>query len=210
MLKIVLQIYHKGCWGSEINLKFPSVKFSSIDCRWINGKVAHILLAIGGSNYFDNILSYLKARKDVKKVELLSRTKDEMYLRILTEKDKRYWQFSDIFFKNNCFTAAPTRFENKYEVWTLGTAEKKNITKVYNYLKKKYPLTICYLKQESIMPKLTDKQREMLIQAKYFGYYNWPRKKSATDICKMLKIPKTVFLSHLRKAECKIIKGFID
>ena len=210
MLKIILQIHHKSCWGSEINLKFPIIKFSSIDCRWIKGKVAHILLAAGDSSSFDKIVKYLKDRRDVKSVELLSKTSSEMYVRVITKKDNRYSQFSDIFFKNNCFTAAPTRFEDKYEVWTLGTSEKKNIAKIYSFLKKKYPVKIRYIKDESISPKLTAKQREVLIHAGYFGYYNWPRKKSATEIASLLKIPKTVFLSHLRKAESKIINGFLS
>ncbi len=56
---------------------------------------------------------------------------------------------------------------------------------------------------------LTKKQREVLNYAKMFGYYEWPRKKSVTDICKIVKIPKTVFLSHLRKAENKIMKDYL-
>ena len=132
MLKIILQIYHKGCWGSEISLKFSVMKFSSIDCRWIKGKVAHIVSARGDSASFDKIIKYLKNRRDVKSVELLSKIENEMHVRVITEKDKRYGQFSDIFFKNNCFTVAPTRLENKYEVWTLGTAEKKNFTNVFS------------------------------------------------------------------------------
>ncbi len=210
MLKTVLRIHHKSCWGSEINLRFPMHKFSSIDCRWIKGKVAHIVLAAGNSSYFDKIMKYLKDRRDVKSVELLSRTNSEMYVRVITEKDKRYTQFSDIFFKDNCFPVAPTRFEDKYEIWTLGTSEKKNIANIYTFLKKKYPVKLKSVIDETIAPKLTGKQREIILQAKYFGYYNWPRKKSATDIAEMLKIPKTVFLSHLRKAESKIITGFLS
>jgi predicted DNA binding protein len=209
MYKVELDIYHRGCWGSEINVKFPNHQFSSVDCRWIRGQVVHILLARGNSLKFKKIIEYLKKRKDVLKLETLSEDNQSLYLRVLTKKNKKIGQFSDMFFEHNCFPIAPTKFLNKSEVWTLGTAKKKNITEVYDSLKKKYKTKINYLKEEKPQHNLTKKQREVLTFAKHFGYYEWPRKKSVTEICKMVNIPKTVFLSHLRKAENKIINEYI-
>jgi predicted DNA binding protein len=206
MYKVELEIQHKGCWGSEINLKFPNHQFSSVDCRWIRAQVVHILLVRGDSSKFIKIIEYLTKRKDVLKLETLSEDDQSLYVRVLT---KKIGQFSDLFFEHNCFPIAPTKFLNKSEVWTLGTAKKKNITKVYNSLKEKYKTKINYLKEEKLQHNLTKKQREVLTFAKHFGYYEWPRKKSVTEISKIVNIPKTVFLSHLRKAENKIIKGYI-
>ena len=209
MFKVEFEIYHQTCWGSEINLKFPKQQFSSVDCRWIKNQVAHILLVRGDLSQFSNIIEYLKKRPDVVRIEVLSQDHQSLYLRVLTKKDKRITQFSDIFFEHGCFAVVPTRFEGKYEVWTLGTAVKKNITELYHLLKKRYNIKINYLKEEKIENTLTAKQREALNYAKHFGYYEWPRRKSVTEICKMVNMPKTVFLSHLRKAENKIIADFL-
>jgi len=212
MYKAILEIEHKGCWGSEISLKFPEHEFSSVDCRWVKKGVAHILHASGNTEDFNKIIKYLKSKKDVLSTEVLSKTDQDIYIRTITEHDTKHPKFSYIFFKNGCFPIAPTKFKDKYEVWTLGTANRKNITKVYEILKKKKDipeLKIKHIKEEPIQPKLTTKQRETLIYAKYYGYYEWPRKMSATEIAKMVNIPKTVFLSHLRKAENKIIKTSI-
>lgn len=210
MHKVKLHIYHRTCWGSEISIKFPDHQFSSVDCRWIKDQVVHILLARGDSSQFKKISEYLNKRKDVLKVEYLSEDNQSLYLRVLTKKDKPTPQFSDLFFEHHCFPVLPTKFEGKYEVWTLGTAEKRNITDVYNLLKDKHPVNINYLKEEKIQNTLTKKQREVLNYAKHFGYYEWPRKKSVTEICKMINMPKTVFLSHLRKAENKIMADFLS
>ena len=210
MHKVELDIYHRTCWGSEINVKFPNHQFASVDCRWIKNQVVHILLARGDSSKFKKIVEYLRRRKDVLKVEHLSEDDQSLYLRVFTRKDKHTSQFSDLFFNHNCFPIIPTRFEGKYEVWTLGTAVKKNIADVFNALKKKHQVKINYLKEEKINNALTKKQREVLNYAKYFGYYEWPRKKSVTEICKMVNMPKTVFLSHLRKAENKIMIDFVS
>ncbi len=157
---------------------------------------------------FDTIITYFKKRKDVLKVEVLSKDVKKIHIRTITKQDKKHEQFSNIFFQNHCFPLAATQFQGKYEIWTLGTADRKNFTTVYNKLKKKYPLKINFIKEDSIDSLLTIKQQEILLTAKHFGYFEWPRKKSITDICRLVKIPKTVFLSHLRKAENKIIESY--
>ncbi len=205
MHKAILKINHIGCWGSEISLKFPNYKFSSIDVRWIKNSVAHILKIIGGSEKFDLIFDYLKKRKDVKNLEILSKNSDEMYLRTITKSKSSHPSFSNKFFEMGCFPVSPTRFEKEFEVWTLGTNERASIKKVYNLIKKKYPCKLSYLKEEKLRSSLTEKQRYAYSNAKYFGYYDWPRKKSATEIAKILGISKTVFFSHLRKAEIKLL-----
>lgn len=209
MFKVQFQIYHKTCWGSEIHTVFPQHELSSIDCRWVKGQVAHLLLARGNSNDFERIISYLKKRKDVVKVEEISRDDTSLYLRVLSRKDNTTKQFSDFFFEHDCFPIAPTRFEGKYEVWTLGTPDKKNISEIYTMLKKDHPTKMIFLKEDKMTDPLTKKQREILTYAKMFGYYEWPRKNSVTTICNIVKIPKTVFLSHLRKAENKVMKEYL-
>ena len=215
MYKVQFHIKHKGCWGSDISGKFPSMKFASADVRWVKGDVAHILIAdmlhaSGDSSQFDAVLNYLKKRKWVTSVETISRDEHKIHIRTLTQHNPKHEQFSDIFFDNHLFMTGPVKFEDGFEKWTLATAEKKNITLVYNKLKKKYPLKIAYIKEENVGENLTQKQREALTFAKHFGYYEWPRKKGVSEIAKILKVPKTVFLSHLRKAENKIMGRFLE
>lgn len=215
MYKVQFDIIHEGCWGSEISKKFPEMNFSSVDVRWIKGDVAHILVAdllkVKGNNHlFKEVITYLKRRKSVAKVEVISKDEHKIYVRTLTKHTPKHNQFSDNFFDNDLFMVAPVKFEEGYEKWILGTIDKQNITKVYNLLKKQYKVKISLITEESIGSDLTTKQREALTYAKYFGYYEWPRTKGVTEISKLLKIPKTVFLSHLRKAENKIINKFFQ
>ncbi len=215
MYKVQFNIQHKDCWGSEISKKFPQLKFASVDVRWVKGKVAHILVADllkveGNTKEFNKVIEYLKKRKWVTKVEIISKSKGKVHIRTLTQHNPKHEQFSDLFFNNNLFMVAPVKFEEGYEKWFLATADKKNIAAVYNQLKKKHKTKLVYLKEETIGEDLTQKQREILNFAKHFGYYECPRKKGATEIAKLLKIPKTVFLSHLRKAENKIINKFFE
>lgn len=208
MYVLELEIHHKGCWGSEINLRFPRHGFSSIDCRWVKRNVIHIVQVVGNPAEFHEITKYLQRRGDVSRVEVLSTTKSILLLRVLTKKTKAAGQFSDIFFDHHCFPVAPTRFVNTSEIWTLGAANKKHLMSAYEVIKKRHFAKIISMKKENAHESLTEKQKEALYYAKLLGYYDWPRKRSATEISTLVGTPKTVFLSHLRKAEKKIISSY--
>lgn len=208
MFNASFSIEHVGCWGSEINLMFPDLSFTCIDCRWVDGKVADVVLAEGNATQFKDVINYLSARRDVTAVQVLSEDKRHLCFRVLTKGETKTGQFSNIFFDNHCFPIAPPKFKDKYEIWTLASSEKKNLTNVYNYLKKKYNVKVNYLKESSLNIALTDKQRQALTQAQLFGYYEWPRKTNATKIAKAIKTSKTAFLSNLRKAESKILSTY--
>lgn len=206
MYKVVFDIHHKTCFGSDINLKFSNHEFSSVDCRWIKNTVAHLLKVEGDHATFPSILLYLQQRLDVLRVEPLSRNKNTIFLRAITKKDDKYFPFSDFFSEHGLDPLSPTKFIEKYERWTLGSAKKTNITKVYQLLKKRFALRVVSITEQANQPLLTEKQRKVFTYAFHFGYYEWPRKITVTKLSTTLNIPKTVLLSHLRKAEQKIIR----
>ncbi len=211
MYSVQFKIIHDGCWGSQINLKFPKHSFASIDCHWSTKEVRHLLRVRGDSKEFTRIKTFLKNFQDVISVKVVSENEQNMYLHIPSKGKTKFGQFSDVFFENGLFPTAAVQFVGNEEIWTLGSTDKKSITKVHTHLEKNHKVTIAYCtEKKEVSEFLTDKQREAVQQASYFGYYDWPREKSVTEICEILKIPKTVFLSHLRKAEQKIIKHFLE
>ncbi len=208
MFKAVFEIFHDGCWGSEIGVLFPDFHFSSIDVHWIDALVVHIVKVVGDSEKFEDILSYFSHRKDIPSLELLNRSETEMYVRILTRNILAHPHFSDKIFQHHCFTVEATLFKGKFEVWTLGASKKEHLVSVYEEIKKTNEIHVRYFSEKGLETHITQKQREAFIVAKHFGYYGWPRKKSVSEIAKHLNVPKTVFLSHLRKVESKILENF--
>jgi hypothetical protein len=70
-------------------------------------------------------------------------------------------------------------------------------------------LTSIDAKGESLLSKLTLRQRHMLLAAYALGYYDVPRRISSDDLSTHLDVDKSTIVEHLRKAERKLIGGII-
>jgi hypothetical protein len=70
-------------------------------------------------------------------------------------------------------------------------------------------LTSIDAKGESLLSKLTLRQRYMLLAAYALGYYDVPRRISSDDLSTRLDVDKSTIVEHLRKAERKLIGGII-
>jgi predicted DNA binding protein len=70
-------------------------------------------------------------------------------------------------------------------------------------------LTSIDAKGESLLSKLTPRQRQMLLTAYALDYYDVPRRISSDDLSRDLNIDKSTIVEHLRKAERKLINGII-
>jgi hypothetical protein len=70
-------------------------------------------------------------------------------------------------------------------------------------------LTSIDAKGESLLSKLTLRQRQMLLAAYALGYYDVPRRISSDDLSRHLNVDKSTIVEHLRKAERKLIGGII-
>jgi hypothetical protein len=70
-------------------------------------------------------------------------------------------------------------------------------------------LTEANFSPDSLLGKLTEKQREVLIAAYKYGYYDLPRRINSEKLGEMLNIGSSTLGEHLRKAERRLLVNIL-
>jgi predicted DNA binding protein len=79
----------------------------------------------------------------------------------------------------------------------------QGIKKIGNIVKASFVKPI--YQGNNLLSCLTNKQKEVLIQAKNLGYYEYPRKINSDTLAKNLKLGRATVVEHIRKAENRIM-----
>ncbi|MFW3146902.1 MAG: helix-turn-helix domain-containing protein [Thermoplasmatota archaeon] len=95
----------------------------------------------------------------------------------------------------------------------IGDTESLNkLIKVVSLLGKveKVSFTQAVFSERDLLKVLTDKQKEIIIEAKKCGYYQYPRKINTQELSEKLGISKATTVEHLRKAEMRLMSNLLE
>lgn len=160
------------------------------------------------NNEFIETLSVL--RKEGNKYVCLSKAK---FLKKFTRMHNIDYEALAKEFNFEIIWDTPTMFsKGKMIVSVIGTEDNlkkfiesmKSIGEIKNISFKKATYS-----ERTILSCLTDKQRDVLLAAKKFGYYTYPRKINSEELSKKVGLSKPTVVQHLRKAEVRIISNIL-
>lgn len=63
--------------------------------------------------------------------------------------------------------------------------------------------------KNSLLDNLTLRQRDLLIAAKRYGYYEYPRRITSQQLAEKLGISKSTAIEHLRRGEARVISALL-
>ena len=94
------------------------------------------------------------------------------------------------------------------------TGNEDNLTKILELFKriatvKKISFVKAIYNEQTLLSCLTDKQREILIEAKKNGYYKYPRKINSKELSEKIGLSKPTVVQHLRKAEIRLVSNLL-
>jgi hypothetical protein len=125
---------------------------------------------------------------------------------------KEFWKQYVEFEMNLIWTTPIIWSENKRTYSCIG--DQKSISKFVE-LAKNYGEIVnlrfskAAYQEHDILSVLTDKQRDVMIAARKYGYYKYPRKIKSEELAKKIGISKNTTIEHLRKAEERLMENIL-
>jgi len=122
---------------------------------------------------------------------------------------------------HNCLEIQPAVYTGGWEWYRIIAFSERDLRHLFRELDEKCKVEVTsrrsisnesirntFLVSTSILfGNLTNKQRRALITALDSGYYHLPRRANAGQIAQSLRVPRTSYVDHLRKAENKVLQS---
>lgn len=219
--KVVLKLWHPGCWSIETTKNNPEV-YLSVEGAFKIGREIRVNFKLVAENY----TSLKKYIADIKKFEhlakdvlVIGRSDLEAYIHGRFPTESTFYEnvFSLEFMPMNIIISRGN------EYWTLLIYDEKlketferltvmdniefevlSVSRLKSLEKKPHDLI------EEISSNLSIKQKKVLLEAYKSGYFEWPRKMNLNELSEKFGIAKSTCLHHIRTAEQKILKRFVE
>ncbi|MFQ6087579.1 MAG: helix-turn-helix domain-containing protein [Candidatus Methanofastidiosia archaeon] len=207
MIEIRLSLSLSGNYGCEITKKNPELGFEVIS-GYSSGKFQHGLLRFRVSSKVLKMYEFLFLNYDyVKEFKVLEKSMAEIVL----ERSEKDLPFSHHVHMLKGFYIYPIVFENGRQICTVVFESRKR----FSELLKRVGCEVKILKIKDItlgtqnFPDLTEKQLKAVDLALKKGYFDLPKSIGLDELSSKMKVSKTTFLEHLRKAEKKILENYL-
>ncbi len=170
----------------------------------------------GKANSIKKYFTYLKKHKNTLRIEQYENT-------IFTlVKHKKVKTTYETMYNPALIYPAPAFLDKKgFEIWEIACWDRKPLETLISAMSKSKTTIsfelLSFVKRTlhevyilNLLPKLSPKQREAIELAYKEGYYEYPKKTDLNKLAKMMKVGKSTFQEHLKKAEKKIIPRLIE
>lgn len=124
---------------------------------------------------------------------------------------------------HDCLLLPPLRYERGGKVVRVVTLDPENMTRFYQDIQDSFRVDVRskrevdaisqeqpMLSVDSLVPDLSDRQREAIVMAWESGYYEIPRETMTADLAERMDVGRRTFEEHLRLAEHKFVGGLVN
>src|ERR687892_2295011 len=216
MRRITMEFSYEAAWKQIFGLNADRVEvLEALRCFKCDTQGLAIICRIKLKDNNRNIQDLRRGKGLLTNIELLYKEKDDSFVVFIEGGSCVPKPPKDIKPPKMLMARPPDFLDvDRMKVEMIGKGDK--IKKLLHYTNKWgnnsfkiLGLTSIDTKGESLLSKLTPRQRQMLLTAYALGYYDVPRKISSDDLSRHLNVDKSTIVEHLRKAERKLMGGII-
>ncbi|MFH1801968.1 MAG: helix-turn-helix domain-containing protein [archaeon] len=213
MWYLKFRVKHKDCIYTpkteELNIRDFTYPLGHV----LNGNsvllsAIHILEGSEGS--IKKYVNYLKKHKDVLKIEGFGNV---FFIRVREKLSTLEYQA--VYNPELLFPAPMINDKDGFEIWQVASWDRKHLERIVKLSDSPVILDFKLLEFKkkiihdvyisSLLPKLAPKQMEALRLAFENGYYEFPKKTDLNKLARLMRVHKTTYQEHLKRAESKII-----
>ena len=124
---------------------------------------------------------------------------------------------------HNCMEVPPTVYRGGYEWYRVLAFDHADLIRLFGALARWAEVEVvskerlsersardtATVSMRSLLGGLTNKQRSALLVALSRGYFDTPSRVRTIDISRTMKVPRTTYETHLRKAEGKVLRALL-
>jgi len=216
-----LRLQH-DCPFNDLSRQHPELVMSS----WCNSQMDILEITAGDPGAFEELAEDLKSMEKALRTKIIRKSNSGRNVQLLVRACGCFnvpAPVSPVFEKNNCLEVQPTIYREGWEYYRLISFSEKDLRRVFSTLEKycrlevisRRPVSSSSLKGTMLVSTgalfggLTRKQVQALVFAVENGYYQVPRKVTTEQMAGKLKVPRTTYEEHLRKAEGKVIRSMV-
>jgi predicted DNA binding protein len=215
MRRLILEISEKELIKAGIELP-PLAKIKSLELLYFLRQDAEEFAAITRIQFKDNTtdLSELPKSELLIDAQIIEREKSGAYIAFIRSGPSLSSVLSYIGIEGGYLFPPLGIGDGKVKFSFLGSElQIKEFMEKINAIGIKYRVVLLAdadFSPVSVLNQLTQKQREVLIAAYKFGYYDIPRKITSEQLAKKLGLVDSTVVEHLRKAEQRLITHLLE
>ena len=205
MIEVELSLSIDKNYGCEITRKHPELVLEIVSGYTEKGSVQGLIKTNYTSEDLEELCSEFKSFEYVREFEIL----ESGYARIVVESSD--FPLAQLIHEVGAFYIYPIKFSKGREICTLIFDTKKELRTVLKKLPHDWKIVrIGNINLQFDLEDLTPQQLKAVNLAIEKGYFEIPKKVNLEELSKQMKLSRTTFLEHLRKAEKKILSRYFD
>ncbi len=208
------------CPFNDLSKQHPELVMSS----WCNSEMDVLEITADDPAALDELSNDLHAVEKALKTKILRKSNSNRNVQIVVQHcgcENVPAPVSPVFEKNNCLELQPAIYKGGWEYYRLISFSETDLKRVFSTLEKycnlevisRRPISSGAVKEtmlvstSSLFGGLTRKQVQALVFALENGYYQVPKRVTTEEMAAKLRLPRTTYEEHLRKAEGKVLRS---
>jgi len=219
LYETALRLQH-DCPFNELSRQHPELSISS----WCNSETDVMEISADDPASFNELQKDLKSVEKALKTKITRKSNNTNNIQIVIQHcgcENVPAPVSPVFERNNCLELQPTIYKGGWEYYRLIAFSENDLKKVFATIEPYCKVEIIsqrvipsgavketmLVSTSSLFGGLTRKQVQALVFALENGYYQVPKRVTTEEMASKLRLPRTTYEEHLRKAEGKVLRS---